>query len=117
MTLARLAASQHGVVSHAQLVRLGIRGGAIDRRAARGRLHRLHRGVFAVGVPDPGRDGWLLAAVRAAGPGAVVSHQDAAAAWALMDPHAGKIHVTTARRSRTGPPGIRIHPSAPPPLR
>jgi hypothetical protein len=53
VALARLAASQHGVVSHAQLDRLGIHGSGIERRVARGRLHRLHRGVFAVGLPIP----------------------------------------------------------------
>jgi hypothetical protein len=46
VALARLAASQHGVVSHAQLDRLGIRCSGIER-------HRLHRGVFAVGLPIP----------------------------------------------------------------
>jgi predicted transcriptional regulator of viral defense system len=109
VALARLAASQHGVVSRAQVVRLGIQGSAIERRVARGRLHRLHRGVFAVGLPHPARDGRLLAAVMAAGPGAAVSHVDAAAAWALMNPGLGAVHVTTPRRSRTGPAGIRLH--------
>lgn len=109
MRLARLAARQHGVVSHAQLVRVGIRGSAVTRRLARGRLHRLHVGVFSVGLPDPGREGRLVAAVMAAGPGAVVSHVDAAATWALMDAHPGDIHVTTPRRSRAGPQGVRLH--------
>jgi predicted transcriptional regulator of viral defense system len=109
VALARRAASQHGVVSRGQLVRLGIRGSGIERRVARGRLHRLHPGVFAVGLPHPPRDGLLLAAVMAAGPGAAVSHVDAAAAWGLMDPRSGRVHVTTPRRSRTGPAGIRLH--------
>lgn len=109
VALAQLAAGQHSVVSYAQLVRLGIKGSAIERRVARGRLHRLHRGVFAVGLPNPTRDGVLLAATMAAGPDAVVSHLDAAAMWELMDPQRGRIHVTTPRRSRTGPPSLRLH--------
>lgn len=109
MALARLAAGQHGVVSHVQLVRLGIRGAAIERRVARGRLHRLHRGVFSVGLPHPTRDGVLLGATMASGPESVVSHFDAAALLGLTDTQPGRIHVTTPRRSRTGSPGIRLH--------
>jgi very-short-patch-repair endonuclease len=46
--IARLAATQHGVVSRAQLRDLGLGDAAITRVAA-GRLHRLHTAVYAVG--------------------------------------------------------------------
>lgn len=43
--MASLAAAQHGVVSHAQLMDLGYSTGAIARALEARRLHRLHRGA------------------------------------------------------------------------
>jgi len=52
--IAVLAAAQHGVVALTQLRAIGIRSGAIYHRVRCGRLHQLHRGVFAVGhTPRP----------------------------------------------------------------
>jgi hypothetical protein len=45
-----------------------------------GRLHRIHRGVYAVGHPGPSEHGSSMAAVLARGDGAVLSHQSAAVA-------------------------------------
>src|SRR3954469_4430935 len=45
--IARLAARQHGVVSRAQLRALGLSGGGISARVARGALHRRHQGAYA----------------------------------------------------------------------
>ncbi|MGZ5330969.1 MAG: type IV toxin-antitoxin system AbiEi family antitoxin domain-containing protein [Solirubrobacterales bacterium] len=42
--LAELAARQHGVAALAQLRALGFDKRAVHRRAAAGRLHRVHRG-------------------------------------------------------------------------
>ena len=47
-----LAARQHGVVSLAQLLALGLSERAVHARIAAGRLHRIHQGVYAVGRPD-----------------------------------------------------------------
>src|SRR5262245_23747100 len=47
-SLAELAGAQHGVVSHSQLLALGYSPAAIGRSLVGGRLHRLHRGVYAV---------------------------------------------------------------------
>jgi predicted transcriptional regulator of viral defense system len=44
-----LAARQHGVVTRAQLRELGMSDHAIEYRLRRGRLHRVRRGVYAVG--------------------------------------------------------------------
>jgi hypothetical protein len=65
--VARLASRQHGVVAVWQLLGLGIRIGAIKHWAETGRLHRLHRGVYAVGHRKLEWRGVLIAAVPALG--------------------------------------------------
>jgi hypothetical protein len=47
--IADVAGPQGGVVAHDQLIALGFSSAAIHRRIKAGRLHRLHRGVYAVG--------------------------------------------------------------------
>ena len=49
LRFAQIARNQHGVLSFAQLVRAGLSRASIDRRVRTGRLHRLYRGVYAVG--------------------------------------------------------------------
>jgi very-short-patch-repair endonuclease len=98
--IAALAAAQHGVVSRAQLVTLGLGHGAIDRRVARRRLHPVHRGVFAVGHTRLSRFGHWSAAVLALGPGAVLSHRSAAALWGIRDTSRRDVDVTAARQRR-----------------
>jgi hypothetical protein len=108
--LSELAARQWGVVSLAQLRALGLSSDAVERRARSGRLHRMHRGVYAVGHTRLGREGRWLAAVLAYGPGAVLSHRSAASHWDLLDTQQTRIDVT-APRGRHGTPGIRLHTS------
>ena len=108
--VAALAAGQYGVVARAQLRALGLSDSGIDRRAAAGRLHRLHRGVYAVGHPVLGAHGRWIAAVLAAGPGAALSHASAAALWELRATAQTRIDVsvpTPGGRARR--PGARIH--------
>lgn len=110
--IARLAAAQHGVVALDQLRALGVGVGAVNTRVRAGRLHRLHRGVFAVGHSRLSREGRWLAAVLALGDGAVLSHASAGALWDLRPSSAAAIHVTVptpgGRRSRRG---IVVHRS------
>jgi len=79
--LAEVAGTQHGVVSRAQLYEMGFDNPAVERRIAGGRLHRLHRGVYAVGHKVVSWRGAYLAAVLACGEGAVLSHRSAADLW------------------------------------
>ena len=108
--MAELARRQHGVVARSQLAGIGLGRGAISLRIARGRLHEVHRGVYAVGhliLTDEGR--WM-AAVLAGGPGAVLSHTSAAAHWGVRPSQTAVVDVTTdQQRSR---PGLRFHCSA-----
>ena len=105
--IAVLAESQHGVVAHWQLLELGLGRDAIKYRVSIGRLHRIHRGVFAVGHRKLTPLGHRMAAVLAYGPDAVLSHRSAAALWGIGQ-GSYKIDVTTphSKRSRRT---IRAH--------
>ena len=108
--IAELASRQHGRVARWQLLALGLRSGAIDRRIAAERLHPEHRGVYAVGHRSRTREGRWMAAVLACGPCAVLSHRPAAAHWRLREAAHGPVHVTVppGRHSRRG---IVVHHS------
>lgn len=107
--LAALASSQYGVVSVHQLYALGFSPYAIQRMIAAGRLHRLYRGVYAVGHRSLQPQGRLMAGALACGPDSVLSHQQAAWAWEFRRGWGGAIHVTAPGRSRKGHRGIKLH--------
>jgi very-short-patch-repair endonuclease len=116
--IARIAARQHGVVSLAQLEGLGIHRQARSARLRRGWLHRVHRGVFAVGHPGLSREGLWMAAVLAVGPGAALSHFSAGTLWGMLGSRGRgsarsvelPIHVTVSGASESRR-GIRVHRS------
>jgi hypothetical protein len=107
--VAALAGGQGGVVSHAQLLHLGLSADAIHRRVKAGRLHALHRGVYAVGHRVVSAEGRWYAAVFAAGTGAVLSHASAAAAWELRTQGGGRIDVIVGPGGRARRKGLRLH--------
>lgn len=92
--LADLATSQDGIVEDAQLLALGLNRSAIQRRVQAGRLHRVHRGVYAVGHRAMSARARWRAAVLACGPGALLSHRCAAELWGLMRTSRALIEVT-----------------------
>lgn len=108
--LAELARQQHGIVSRGQLLDLGVGAEAIKARLRLGRLHGVHRGVYAVGHRRSTIRSMWLAAVFAYGQEAVLSHWSAAALWGLARPRWSPIDVTSPR-GRPGRPGIRLHHS------
>ena len=104
------AKRQRGLVSIEQLAACGLDKDAVRRAVLAGRLHRLHPGVYAVGHTALSRDARWLAAVLACGPGAVLSHRNAAALHGLRPCSRPRIDVTTPRRSREGPGGpVDLH--------
>jgi hypothetical protein len=109
--VARLATRQHGVVARGQLVALGFGDGGIKLRLDAGRLHAVHREVFAVGHPRLTPAGRRWAAILAYGEGALVSHRSAAALWGLARTRAGPIDVTATlgRQGVDRRAGIFVH--------
>lgn len=99
--LARLVEAQHGAIARRQVLALGVGHRAIERRLARRSWIPLHRGVYAVGHRRLRPEGRWLAAVLAAGPGAVLSHRDAAALHGMRPtPEGRKVSVTTPAHAR-----------------
>jgi very-short-patch-repair endonuclease len=110
--VAVIAGRQHGVVTAAQLREEGIDKYGVRDRVRAGRLHRLHRGVYAVGHRGLSWRGRWLAAVLAAGDGGVLSHGSAAALWQYLRPIPGPVQVTVpAAVRRESRPGLQIHRS------
>jgi very-short-patch-repair endonuclease len=102
-----LAVRQHGVVSRRQLSALGFSSQAIKTLVSRQRLHRIHRGVYAVGHKRLTAKGHWMAAVLACGSGAVLSYGHAAALHDLRRAPSGEVNVSAP--SRHNLPGIRCH--------
>ncbi len=97
----------------AQLHAAGLSDSAVKKRVDRGALHRRCRGVYSVGPLS--REGEFLAAVLAAGPGALLSHWAAAELHGLTRYRASLIDVvvptqTPSRRRAPDSAGATIHP-------
>src|SRR6187399_723879 len=109
--IATIAARQYGVVSVSQLRAAGLDGSAVKRRALAGRLHPIHRGVYAVGHSRLSAEGRWMAAVLACGERAVVSHRSAAAAWRLLpDQSVASVDISIpSNAGRKVRDGIRVH--------
>ena len=107
--LAELARRQHGVVSIRQLVGpLGYSRCWVKRATAAARLHRLYRGVYAVGHTDLSLHGRCLAAVLACGPDGLLSHHSAAWLWGIARWSPIPLSVTVPSRRAPRPP-IKLH--------
>ena len=107
--IAALAGAQHGVVTTAQLLTIGLTDQAIRRRVRDGRLHRVHRGVYAVGHVALSREGRWRAAVFACGDTAALSHLSVAEFWNVSRWRTNRISIVTA--SKHAPAGIDVHRS------
>ena len=108
----QLGAGQHGVLALGQLQALGLTTNAVQKRAAAGRLFRIHRGVYALA---PGsllsREGRWMAAVLASGPGAALSHRSAAHLHGLRPTSRERIDVIVPGASARTVPGVDVHRS------
>jgi very-short-patch-repair endonuclease len=105
-----IAAEQHGVVARVQLLAAGVVGSAIDRALCAAKLYRVHRGVYAAVAPELlTEDGHLVAALLAAGDGALLSHGTAAWRWRII-PAPPSVITLAVPRHRTVE-GLKLHVS------
>jgi very-short-patch-repair endonuclease len=109
--IAGIGATQRALITRAQLSDLGLGPSAIEHALRRGRLHRVHQGIYSL-VPLPALPPLALelAAVLACGDAALLSHHSAAATWGIRPSFNGDVHVTVVGgdcgRTRDG---IRVH--------
>jgi very-short-patch-repair endonuclease len=108
--VAQIVARQHGVISLEQLYWAGLTWEQVRHRVRTGRLHRVHRGVYAVGRPGLGIKGSWKAATLALGKRAALSHRSAAELWEMLGRRSRLIDVSVWGRSGRGThEGLRIH--------
>src|SRR3954453_18067391 len=105
----RLAKRQHWAIARVQLLALGFTPADIRHRIAKGRLHRIWAGIYAVDRPELTQEGLFAAAVLACGEGAVLSHISAAILWGLIRVRARVIEVSVPLNSTPRREGIKIH--------
>jgi len=124
--IAEIAGGQYGVVSIRQLREAGISDDAVRARVLAGNLHRVHRGVYAVGHTGLPAEGRWFAAVLALGRGphpggqsvlewwgAAISHRSAASLWELLPVRDGRSEVIVRGvGGRSKRQGIRVHRSS-----
>jgi predicted transcriptional regulator of viral defense system len=103
------AGEQWGVLSLEELLECGMSRNAVSVRVRNGRLHPVYRGVYAVGHANLSLEGRFLAAVKACGPGAALSHFAAAALFGLVrwdDRYPEVLVIGTTTRVH---PRLRVH--------
>lgn len=122
-----MARAQHGVVSRRQLLALGLTSSGIEHRIARGRLHPIARGVYAVGRAVLAPNGKRMAALLACGgdqdsdgsvlirpdrrphPAALLSYDSAAGLLGIGPQPAGSIEISTILATDRRVPGVKLH--------
>ncbi|MFN8201748.1 MAG: DUF559 domain-containing protein [Solirubrobacteraceae bacterium] len=110
--VAALAGRQWGVLSLDELHTCGLDDDGVNARVNSGRLHRMHRGVYAVGHTAVPPTGLFLAAVKACGPTAVLSHVAAAVMWGFVEWDDRAPEVTVVGAGTRVHRGIRVHRTA-----
>jgi very-short-patch-repair endonuclease len=107
--VARRAAEEWGVLSLDELRECGLTRDAVAVRVRNGHLHPVHRGVYAVGHANLQLEARFLAAVKACGPDAVVSHFSAAAVWEFLEWTERYPEVTVVGPGTRTHPRLRVH--------
>ncbi len=103
-----MAGRQYGVITVGQMAAIGLSKDQVSREVSIGRLHRVHRGVYAVGHRALSRHGVCLAAVLSCGGGALLSHRSAAWLWGLTTRWRPVVEVTAASPVETRY-AIKVH--------
>jgi hypothetical protein len=107
-----LVRRQHGVVTMAQALALGLTRDQVRHRVRRGSWRALHPGVYLTHAGDTGFTARVWAAVLHAGPTGSASHRTAGRLQGLVDEDPASIDITIASWARATPQtGLRIHRS------
>src|SRR5690349_7590090 len=107
--IALIAGRQHGYITRAQLLAIGLGVGAIKYRVELGRLIPVYAGVYAVGYVRRTPEARACAAVLACGEKAALSHGSAASLWGFAKHWDEPFEVTAPSiRIRNG---IKVHRS------
>lgn len=106
--VADLAERQYGVISHDQLIELGLTRSLIQNWLRTRRLQPIHACTFALGHKSLRPEGVRLAAVMCFGSEAALSHRSAAAHWNFLAVSQSVVDVS-APRAKEGAPGVRLH--------
>ena len=106
-TPAEIAARQRDLITHEQLLALGLTRQAIAKRVRRGTLHRRFRGVYSRGGAPLSDEALQFAVVLACGAGAGLSHRAAARLYGCSRFRAPLIEVVSPRRRAIA--GARVH--------
>jgi hypothetical protein len=110
-----LLASQEGVLGRSQGAQFGLSLDSMRHRVRAADWQRVQRGVYATFSGEVTREAQLWAALRRAGPEAVLSHQTAAELYGLLKQPSSMIHLTVpaatnpAKRGKI--PGVVVHRS------
>jgi very-short-patch-repair endonuclease len=86
--------AQSGVADRSQALQAGYSRRAMAHRLKSAKWRRVQRGVYVTFTGPVHREARLWAALRRAGPGAMLSHETAAEVHGLTDTSSAKIHVT-----------------------
>jgi hypothetical protein len=99
-TVAAIASRQHGVVTRQELLAAALSASAIDRLIRAAYLFRVYPGVYRVGHRAASVEATYLAAVKACGPGAVLTGFAAAYLYGLVRGEPPKPSVATPKDRR-----------------
>jgi very-short-patch-repair endonuclease len=103
------AGSRLGLLDRKSATRLGLDHGAISRQLSSGRWVALHPGVYYLDTTAPPWRTRVLAAVLAAGPGAVSSHRTAGVIYELDGVFGDVIELTVPFNGDPDPDGAIVH--------
>jgi very-short-patch-repair endonuclease len=107
-----LASRQHSIVTRGQLEAAGVGRRAIDERVRRGRLERVHRGVYRLPGSVTTFEQATLAACFALGGTSAASHRAAARLWGVdLGPGEDVIELSTSRPRSDRLPHVLVHRS------
>lgn len=99
--LREVALDQHGLVTTAQAIDVGVSHAELSTMAARGRIERAAHGVYRVSqVPETEYDQYQLAVLWTGVSEACLSHDTALEAWGITDINPDRVHVSVAHHRR-----------------